>query len=128
MALNGYVKIFRSLKDWEWYYDKNVKNVFIDLLLSVNFKEKKWKGHTIKRGEILIGLGKYATEIGMSLQELRTVLKKLRSTGEITTKATNKNTIITLCNFESYQDRKDSCNIQNNKPTTNQQQTNVGIV
>jgi hypothetical protein len=134
MALNGYIKLFRQLKDWEWYNDKNVKIVFLDLLLSVNFKDTKWQGIEIKRGQIVIGLGKYATSLGLSLQELRTVFSKLKKTGEITTKATNKHTIITICNFDSYQDFEDKKQAQatneqqtNNKRTTNEQQQRKNV-
>ena len=123
MTLNGYVKIYRSLKDWEWYKDKNVKIVFIDILLSVNFKDSKWKGNDIKRGQFVVGLEKYAKEFDMSVQQLRTVLKKLEKTGEITTKSTNKNTTITLVKFDVYQEEQHEINKQNNNPITNEQQT-----
>ena len=122
MTLNGYVKIYRSLKDWEWYKDKNVKIVFIDILLSVNFKNSKWQGNDIKRGQFVVGLEKYAKEFDMSVQQLRTVLKKLEKTGEITTKSTNKNTTITLVKFDVYQEEQHEINKQNNNPITNEQQ------
>lgn len=122
--MNGYIKLFRQLKEWEWYSNKNVTRVFIDLLLSVNFKPKKWQGIEIQRGQIIIGLSKYAESIGLSLQELKTVLKKLKSTGEITTTATNRYTIITICNFESYQSSEDESNQQSNQQTTNKQLSN----
>jgi hypothetical protein len=124
MALNGYVKLFRSLKDWEWYNNKNVKIVFLDLLLIVNFKDTKWQGIDIKRGQVVIGLEKYAKSLGLTIQELRTVFKKLKKTGELTTKSTNKNTIVTLVNFEVYQDEQIENNNQINNQITNEQQTN----
>ena len=41
----GFIKIHRSLLEWEWYQDTNTKTVFIHLLLTANYKDKNWKGN-----------------------------------------------------------------------------------
>ena len=51
--LNGFIKIYRSMLKWEWYEDVNTKAVFLHLLLTANFKDTKWQGITIKRGEVI---------------------------------------------------------------------------
>lgn len=60
-----------------------------------------------------------AKETWLSIQQIRTALKKLKSTNEITIKSTNSFSIIKLTNWESYQ----WSNKQTNKRTTNEQQT-----
>ena len=56
---------------------------------------------------------------GLSIQEIRTSLKKLKSTNEIETKSTNRFTIINVLKWADYQyNPKDS-----NKQSTNNQQT-----
>ena len=99
----GFIQLQRKLLEWEWYQDTNVFRVFIHLLLKANFKDTKWKGITIKRGHLIIGTEKLGREVGLSRQEVKTVLKKLKKTKELTTKATTKYLIVTLVNFDLYQ-------------------------
>lgn len=126
--MEGWIKVHRKLVDWEWYNDINVKVVFLHLLLTDNHKEKQWKGQTILRGQKLTSIEHLADDVGLTIQQTRTALKKLKSTHEITIKTTNKNTLITIEKFNNYQFEIDEDNKQNNKQfnnlITNNQQTN----
>lgn len=126
--MEGWIKLHRKLVDWEWYNDINVKVIFLHLLLTANHKEKQWKGQTILRGQKLTSLEHLADDVGLTVQQTRTALKKLKSTHEITTKTTSKNTLITIEKFNDYQFEADESNKQNNKQAnnliTNNQQTN----
>lgn len=126
--MEGWIKVHRKLVDWEWYNDINVKVVFLHLLLTANHKEKQWKGQTILRGQKLTSIEHLADDVGLTFQQTRTALKKLKSTHEITIKTTNKNTLITVEKFNNYQFEIDEDNKQNNKQfnnlITNNQQTN----
>ncbi|MEN7441082.1 hypothetical protein ABFO11_17635, partial [Anaerostipes caccae] len=51
--------------------------------------------------------------------QVRTAIKKLRSTGEITSKSSNKNTVFIVNNYDLYQ----GSNKQNNEPVTSKEQT-----
>ena len=78
-------------------------------------------GETIPRGSFVTSLDSLGKELGLSVQEIRTALKHLISTGELTSKSTNKYRIITVVNYEMYQ----QVNKQPNSPLTgNQQATN----
>lgn len=131
--MDGWVKIHRRLTDWEWFDDDITFKLFIYLLLKANHKPKKWNGITIKRGQLVTGRKKLSAELGKSEQTIRTHLKRLKSTNEITIKTTNKYSIITICKYESYQAKEKNNNQQdnqqanqqltNNQPTTNQQLT-----
>ena len=93
--------------------------MFLHLLITVNWTDKKWKGQEIKRGSIVSSYEKLATETGLSVMQVRTAIKKLRSTGEITSKSSNKNTVFIVNNYDLYQ----GSNKQNNEPVTSKQQT-----
>lgn len=126
--MEGWIKVHRKLVDWEWYNDINVKVVFLHLLLTANHKEKQWKGQTILRGQKLTSIEHLADDVGLTIQQTRTALKKLKSTHEITIKTTSKNSLITIEKFNNYQFEADEDNKQNNKQLnnsiTNNQQTN----
>lgn len=119
--MSGYIKIYRQLKDWEWYDDINTTRLFLHLLLSANFKDKNWKGITIEAGSLVIGRFKLSQQTGLSEQQVRTCLKKLKSTNEITIKSTNDYSIIKLNNWFNYQENNQQ--ITNEQPTDNQQIT-----
>ena len=119
----GFIQLHRKLKEWEWYTDIPCKTLFIHCLLSANFKEKKWRGIDVKKGSFISSIQHLSDESGLSVQEVRTALKKLESTGEISKESTNKNTIITVCKYDDYQQYDKEQQQTNNKRTTNNQQT-----
>jgi len=122
---NGWIKIYRKFSDWEWFKISEMVHLFIFLLINCNHKDNKWQGINIKRGQIITGRKELSFKTGISEQTIRTCLKKLELTKEITVKSTNKYSIITVCNYDSYQDKTEITNQQltNNQPATNQQLT-----
>jgi len=122
--LNGYIKIHRKLLDWGWYTDNVVKIVFFHLMLTANFKEQQWRGRTILRGQLITSTAHLAAELGLSVQQVRTALKKLNSTGEITSETTNKYTLITIENWDKYQNCDDEATSNATDNATNEQQSN----
>lgn len=113
----GWVKIYRKIIQWEWFNDSKMVHLFIYLLISANHKDGSYQGQKVKRGQLIIGRTKISAVTGISEQSIRTCLKKLESTNEITIKSTNKNSIITLLNYDLYQSE------DNNESTSNQQLT-----
>lgn len=103
MAKGSYVKLYYSMLDWEWYTDVPTKVVFLHLLLSANYKDKKWKDITIHRGEVVTSYEQLAKESGVTYQQARNAVKKLKSTGEITQYTTHRYSLIHIENFDMYQ-------------------------
>ena len=81
-------------------------------------------GKTIQAGSFVTSYNTITKETGLTLAETRTCITKLKKTGELTSKTTNKYTLISLCNWEKYQSHGEQSNKQNDKPTTNEQQMN----
>lgn len=115
-----FLKLYYKLLDWEWYTNANVMRLFIHCLLKANKKPKKWQGYTIERGSFITSYENLAFELGLTVQQIRTAINKLKSTGEITYQSTSQYSIITVKNWDEYQPD----NTQNNKQITNEQQTN----
>ena len=101
--LSGYVKIHRKLLQWGWYSDHVVKDVFLHVIFIAAFKEGEYLGYQIKPGQAIVSSQKIADELGFSRQQVRTALKKLESTKEISLISTNKFTIVTVENWTDYQ-------------------------
>jgi DNA-binding transcriptional MerR regulator len=116
--MSGWIKIHRKFIDWEWFNKSEAVHLFIYMLLKANHKSGKWQGIDIKRGQFISSLGNISNATGISIQTIRTILKKLEKTNEIELKSTSQYSIVTICKYECYQDEKDEAN----KPITNNQQ------
>lgn len=123
--MNGWIKLHRQIIEWEWFKEHETFKLFMFLLLKANHKEGAWQGVSINRGQILTGRKKLSEATGLSEQSVRTSLKRLKNSGEIEVLPTNKNSLITLVNYDIYQGEDDSptSDLTNNQPATNQQST-----
>ena len=100
---NGWIRIHRQILEWEWYNDINCFRVFTHLIIKANYKEKRYKGIELKEGSIITSRDLLAQETGLSPQQIRTTLTKLKSTNEITIETSSKGTIIQVVNYAKYQ-------------------------
>ena len=106
----------------------NTKTLFINCVLRANWKPGRWQGINYNAGEFITSLPSLAEESGLSIQQVRTSLDKLISTGEITSKVTDsvtgkkltKNRIISINNWNSYQGDNSQTNSQNNSHSNRQ--------
>lgn len=123
----GWVKLHRQFKDWEWYNKSEMVHLFIHCLIKANFKDGSFQGIECKKGSFITSLKHLSDETNISIQTIRTCLKKLQLTKEIEVKSTNKLTQITICNYDSYQQENEDTNKQltNNQQTTNKQLTTI---
>ena len=99
----GWIKLHRKITEWEWYKSPSVRCIFIHLLLTANTKDKRYKGHVIKRGQSLTSANILAEENGMCQRTVVNVLKKLQSTGEIRKERFLNGSLITVLRFDLYQ-------------------------
>ena len=128
MGNDSWISIHRKLLNWCWYKDINVKTLFLHLLLKANYKDNSWKNINIKRGQLITSIDHLADETGLTVQQTRTALKKLKSTNEITIKTTNKFTVITIEKYDLYQNiNNETTNKITNNLTINQQTNNKQI-
>lgn len=119
----GWIKLHRKMRDWQWYTDIPVKTLFIHLLISANHTPKMWRGVLVERGQFLTGRKVLSDETGLTEMQVRSALKKLKKSGEITSKTTNRFTMITICNYNDYQKKENGNNQQDNQQITNKQPT-----
>lgn len=120
--MEGWIKLYRKLVDWEWYDEPNTKIVFIDLLLHANHKERKWRGETVEAGSLVTSIGVIAERNGLSTKQVRTAISHLEKTGEIAKKRASKNTTLIVLNYKRYQEFDDSKGQQKGNLTANEWQ------
>lgn len=106
MLSEGWIKIDRNLLKWRWFSDTPTLVVWIYLLLQANYEERDFKTITIHRGELVRSQTQIAADTGLSLKSVRTALEHLEATGEVARKRHGKIVVISIPNYDRYQDNR----------------------
>ena len=130
--MDGWLKLYRSILDSAVFQDAEVLKVWIWLLCNVAFEQHDTicygKVICLKPGQIATGRKKIAQCTDLSENKVYRALTALKSLGNIEINATNKYSIITVVNWDKYQDenvkRTTSEQQNNSKTTTEEQQIN----
>lgn len=106
--MSGWIKIYREIAQHWIYQDAEKFKWWIDLLFMAAHEDYKTliNGNLIslKRGQLSVSLSFLASRWGRSKEKVLNFLKLLESDNMITRNSDRKSTIITICNYESYQD------------------------
>lgn len=130
MLESGYIKLYRSLLNWEWYDDINTKTVFLHLLLTVNIAKRQWHGITVPCGSRVSSYAVLAKETRLTERQVRTAISHLETTGELTRYKHPNFTVFAINNYDKYQLLTDETTGQrqgNDKVATGQRQQNKKI-
>ena len=113
-----FIKLYKKMLKWEWYDEPNTCRVFLHCLLRANWQETRWHGELIKPGQFITSLETLSKETKLTINQVRTALEHLKSTGEITSSSQARYRIITVVKWNEYQaDHK-----LNHKQTTSSSQ------
>ena len=105
-----FIKLDRNITRWRWYTDPNTFRVFIHLLLNANVTEADFEEITIHRGELATSYRSLSKELSIPVQGIRTAIKHLVETGEVTQSGYAKFTVFAIVNYDSYQSRQQAAN------------------
>lgn len=99
--MKGHIKLHRKIVDWRWFKEPNTVVVWLAILANVEWRKKA----DLKPGQWFTTVKELCEITGLNPQQVRTALNHLTngSTKEITTKSTNKGTLITVQNWRFYQ-------------------------
>ena len=109
-AATDWIKLYRKICDWGWYHEPNMVHLYVYFMLKAKLvinndsRSEAWQLNSTLR------LLTKAT--GISEKSIRTCLARLQRTGEISylPGVAHKQSVITLCNYDSYQAAKISTN------------------
>lgn len=126
--MNGWIKLHRELMYKPIWFESSVeqKVILITLLLLANHTERQWEFEGIQYraqpGEFVTSLRRIADQAGpnISIRNVRTALDRFEKYGFLTSKATNKNRLITIVNWANYQ----ALDTEGDKPTDKQPTSN----
>jgi hypothetical protein len=127
--MSGWFRVYRILWDKSLWIESTPeqKAILFTLLSMANHSNKQWEWrgekYNLEPGQFITSLESIVKKSGrgISIQNVRTALKRFKKLGFLTVVPTNKNTLITIVNWEFYQERE---NYSTNKITSKQQATN----
>ena len=100
---NSWIKLPRMFMNWQWYQNTNMVHLYLYLLLNANIENKLYFGISIQRGECLVSLSTLSRDTGISRDSVKSYLKKLKDTKDISYKKLSKGRIIVLLDFDKFQ-------------------------
>ncbi|MBF0229172.1 MAG: hypothetical protein HQK63_06215 [Desulfamplus sp.] len=123
----GYIKIWRKIEDADIIKNHKLCSFWLWCLVKASHKEKTimvgYQEVVLQAGQFIFGRNKAMQETNLTTQEVRTCLKNLKKQKKITIKPTNKFSIITIMNWDTYQQDNTTTNQQSNQPLTNKEPT-----
>ena len=103
----GFILLSRKLNnnDSSFQYCRNNDHrwMFIMSLLMANYEDKVWNGIEVKRGQFLTSRKHFAKASHTTERKVRDFFDNLSKVSFLTTKTTNRYTLVTICNYDRYQ-------------------------
>jgi len=129
----GWISINRKIQcHWLWQEKREFSKLeaWFDILLTVNHSEQKVMIKntlfTVKRGQSIKSLETWSKRWKWSRGRVKRFFDLLKLDEMIDYKTNNKTTVITVCKYDNYQDKRTSNEQQTNiKQTSNEHQTNT---
>jgi hypothetical protein len=103
-----WIKVHSSIMDSSVWSSDWLTRLWLWCLLKANHADGTYRGETIRRGEFASGRNSASDELGVSPSKWVRGIEQLTSLGCIATKANSHWTTITVCNYSTYQDKRDA--------------------
>ncbi|MBS5626972.1 MAG: hypothetical protein KHW86_17330 [Porphyromonadaceae bacterium] len=129
MRDQGFIKLSRKFFEnalWKEHRQYSRSEAWLDLIQMAGFEDSKYilnnRAIEVQRGEIVASRRFLENRWLWGSTKVTNFLDYLKKEGMINQRQTNGQTIITLCNYDTYNTRQTSDDVEN-KPATNQRQT-----
>jgi uncharacterized phage protein (TIGR02220 family) len=117
---SGWIKLHRQILESRYGKNLEIMGMFASLLLMANHKKGfTYDGTMINPGQFMVSKLQLSKLFSLSESKVRRILTKLEIDGQISVKSSTKNTIITITNWDKYQN--DYCD--DDEQATNERRT-----
>jgi DNA-binding MarR family transcriptional regulator len=104
----GYLKLHRKISESSFFKNSTLVHLWIHLLIEATHQDYKimFNGDEInlEAGQLFTGRKSIAAKTGIHESKIQRMLKKFEKFGMIEQECSNHNRVITICNWEDYQD------------------------
>lgn len=105
---SGYIKLWRKMQKSSTYRNSEAVHLFVHLLFKASYQDRQTLiGHQIidlKPGQVVTGRKALAKETGINEYKVYRLLGMLETAQQIAQQTFTKYSIISICNWSSYQD------------------------
>jgi hypothetical protein len=120
---SGWIKLWRKIEDSKIFYKPYHLQLFLYLVIKANHTNTIYRGIPLKAGQLLTGRKQLAALLNAKETTIYKRLKWLENEKKIELKSNNSYTIVTICNYETYQEGENKKGQRsNNEVTTKGQQ------
>ena len=132
-SASNWVRLERNIINEKWYKKEVQFCLYIELILNAVYKTSSYQGVPLKAGQVLTSRNVLSQSLGFSVRRVRTGLKALQNQFKIDQGNDQGNdqpqkvngTLITICNYVSYEfdnnDSKEQITNKTTNKTTNKQ-------
>lgn len=103
----GFTLLHRKIMDTPFYKDPEASHLWVHLLLRANYEPTMVSTDLgdvfCDRGEFLTGRNSLAMETGLTADRVKALLRKFTNLGMITTKSTNRFSVLRVVKYDEYQ-------------------------
>lgn len=103
----GFIALHRRIRKHWIFQEPDFLKIWLTMLMDAKYVRCKEMVNgvlvTVERGQLVFGLDQWETTHKISKSKLRRLLKMLENDGMINRQKTNKYSLITIINYESYQ-------------------------
>lgn len=111
MDREGFFKVHRKIFESDLWPNKNASRLFLYLLGHAAWKplktDARYQSVTLEPGDVLTGLHRLAADCALTVREVRNAIVCLKRANRITVKATNRFSVISVINWDLYQNVSD---------------------
>jgi hypothetical protein len=122
----GWIKLHRQCIERGWFKNRDLWAFWTFCLLKASHSRVRllvgFQQVELEPGQFVFGLKKASEEMGLSIRTIRTCLDKLETMGNLARKTTNKFSIITITNWDTYQGDESASDKQSDKQATSKRQ------
>ena len=120
----GFIKLDRSILDWQWWSNPTARSLWVYLLMSANWKDGYLRdGNVVKRGQVCKSLRTMCSESGLSMVTVRKWLDKFAQSREIAIDRDWGYDVITILNYDKYQSVTDTTCVNSCAPSSTDRRT-----
>tara|TARA_R110000744_G_scaffold5556_1_gene19766 strand:+ start:8419 stop:9003 length:585 start_codon:yes stop_codon:yes gene_type:complete len=101
--MEGYIKLHRKILDNGLFADAELLKVFIWCILKANREPKVIYGRSVGKGQFITGRVSASEELHIKPSTVYKRMQSLKAQGYIDIDSNTKNSLITVCNWKSYQ-------------------------
>lgn len=123
-----WIKLYRELLDSPIFQDAELLKVWMWILLKANYKKRKSIFNKqvieLKPGQLIVGRKSAASKLNISESKFYRAMKTLQKLGSIEQQTNSMFTVVTVCNWEVFQDSDCFCEQETEQPTNSQRTAN----